>query len=219
MSTDVRKRWKPLDSGNAISASPAAARLPCPRSALLSRPSARGPSVRGAPPPSCLPQRPQPRAGPADPPRRGVGAEPCPQHGEGRAGPLLLRTHGVAEEALPLPRGAGPHLAGARAGGALAGGCVPSRPAEERGPAGPRGRGAPRSGIVFPVPGQLGGWQPVGGGAGRGRCGRKGKRRAPAPTQSHHTPPPRCGFAAATYGSVCKHAPRQQREKHKRSKF
>lgn len=174
MSTDVRKRWKPLDSGNATSVPPAASRLPC------HCPAARAPRVRDPPPPNRLPQPPQPRAGPAGPPGRG----------EGRAAPLLLWTPGVAEEALSLPRGTQ-----VRAPGGLWS-PVPSH--RGAGPGRAEGAGSLGSGIVFLVPGQLGGWRPGGGGAGRGRCGRKGKRGAPAPTQSHHTPPPRCGFAAAT---------------------
>lgn len=188
MSTDVRKRWKPLESGNAISALPAAARLPC------HRPAARAPSVRGSPPPSRLLQRPQPRAGPAAPPGRGVGAEPGPQHGEGRATPPLLRAPGVAEEALSLPHG--PQV---RAPGGLWR-AVLSRPVPPR--SGARqggGGGEPRLGNCAPCP-----WAAWWVAAGRGRRGegalrQEGKARSPgAHTVTPQPPPPRCGFVAAT---------------------
>lgn len=173
MSTDKRKRWKPLDSGSAISASPAAAGLPCHRPALASRPAAR-PRARGR----CTAGRlPQPRAGPADPPRRGVGAEAGPEHGEGRAAPLPLRTQARPRKRCRFPAGRRCERRGAPAGGA-----APSRPVPPRSGA-RRGRGAPARELCSLAPGGS-----VGGGAGRGRCGRKGKCRAPAPTQPHHPP-------------------------------
>lgn len=195
MSTDVRKRWKPLDSGNAISALLAAARLPCHRPVLPSRPAARAPAVRGCtaePPPAALGAPTQPRHSPNTAPRipLAAGWALSPAHSAGRGEqPLRCCGHTACpRQRCRFPVGRRCHLREA-----LAGGAVPSCPVPSRG-----GAGSPALGNCVPCP-RAAWWVAAGRGAlGRGRCGRKGKRRAPAPTQSHHTPPPRCGFAAAT---------------------
>lgn len=207
-----KEAMEPLDSGNAISASLAAARLarhrpPCPPAPL------HGPRACGA-----LHRRAAAASRSPEPALRiplAAGWALKPAHSTGR-GEQPLRFCG--RTAGPRQRRRFPAGRRCERRGGSGGRCCPSRPTESGARRG-RGGGSPGSGIVFPGSGQLGGWRPGGGGAGRGRCGRKGKCRAPAPTQSQRTPPPRCGFAAATYGSVCKHAPRQQREKHKHSKF
>lgn len=150
------------------------------------RPAVSAPGAQ--PPPAALAAASRaPRAGPPGPlaPRWTLGPaqRPC-STGRGRAAPLLFwRYVAVEEGADPIPAAAFPvrqARASPCASAAGLGRAVPSRPAAERGSAGRRGRGAPRSGIVFPVSGQLGGWQPVG-----GRCGRTGRRGAPAPTHPH----------------------------------
>lgn len=163
MSTDVRKRWKPLDSGNAISASLAAARLPCHR-----------PCHRPV-----LPSRSPGTALRSPWPRGGRWARPTARGGA--SSPRALRTHGGAEEALSLPCGTQVPAPGGSGGRCCP---VPSRPAERREP-------CSRELCSLCLGSSVGGGGA--GGAGEGALRRKGKRRAPAPTQSQRTPPPRCG--------------------------
>lgn len=135
--------------------------------------------------PSLSPSRPalpQPRHSPAIPLAAGWALGPAHSAGRGEQPPCSADTRRGRGSAVASLWDAG--ASSGRLRRAVLSRPVPSRPAEGREP-------CSRELCSLCLGSSVGGGGA--GGAGEGALRRKGKRRAPAPTQSQRTPPPRCG--------------------------